>query len=323
MKRWVEPHIRDAVVDFVHHWEERTEVKQGLFLRCLGLKRNKWSDWQERYGKVNFHNGKIHRDFWLQDWERQAIVDYYRLHCSEGGYRALTYQMMDENIVAVSPATTYRVLKFNGLLRKWNESKPSLKGTGFCQPLAPHQHWHVDISYLNLCGTFYYFIAVLDGCSRYVLHWDIRESMKEQDVELVMQRARELFPHQTPRVISDNGPQFISKDFKEFIRISGMTHVRTSPYYPQANGKFERFNRTIKTECIRPRSPVSLEDAKAIVTGFIAEYNTKRRHSALGFVTPYDRLTGRHVQIFKARDQKLELARAQRKAAREQQPLAA
>lgn len=215
------------------------------------------------------------------------------------------------------------MLKSRGFLTKWNEKKESFKGTGFFQPLKPHEHWHVDISYLNLCGTFYYFIAVLDGCSRYVLHWDIRESMTERDVELVMQRARELFPGTAARIISDNGPQFVSRDFKEFIRISGMSHVRTSPYYPQANGKFERFNRTIKSECIRPKTPVSLDDAKQIVTDFIAEYNTKRLHSSLGFVTPYDRLIGRYEEIFQAREAKLLAARARRKAVREKQLLAA
>jgi len=322
MKRWVEPHIRDTVVDFVQHWEKRAELKRGLFLHSLGLRRNKFSSWESRYGKDNFHNGKIHRDFWLEDWEKEAIIEYHKNH-SQDGYRSLTYQMMDADVVAVSPATVYRVLKSHGFLNKWNESKVSLKGTGFHQPLHPHQHWHIDISYLNICGTFYYFIAVLDGCSRFVIHWDIRESMTERDVELVIQRAREVFPGVTPRIISDNGPQFISKDFKEFIRISGMSHVRTSSYYPQANGKFERFNRTIKSECIRPKSPVSLDDAKRVVTTFIEEYNTKRLHSALGFVTPYDRLIGRHLEIFQARDAKLEAARARRKADREHVLLAA
>lgn len=147
--------------------------------------------------------------------------------------------------------------------------------------------------------------------------------MTERDVELVIQRAREIFPGATPRIISDNGPQFVSRDFKDFIRISSMSHVKTSPYYPQANGKFERFNRTVKSECIRPKSPVSLEDAKRIVTAFIETYNTKRLHSGIGFVTPYDRLTGRHLEIFQARDPKLEAARARRKAVREQQLMAA
>ena len=322
MKRWVEPQVRDVVVDFVHHWEERTGIQRGLFLRNIGLRRNKFSSWESRYGKENFHNGKIHRDFWLEDWEREKIAEYYRLNPTEG-YRAATYRMMDEDIVAVAPSTVYRVLKSLGVFSKWNQSSESLKGTGFHQPAKPHEHWHVDISYLNLCGTFYYFMAVLDGCSRYVIHWDIRESMTELDVEVVIQKARELFPAAKPRIITDNGPQFVSKDFKEFIRLSGMSHVRTSPYYPQANGKFERFNRTIKSECIRPKAPISLEDAKRIVSKYIHEYNTRRLHSALGFVTPCDRLNGRHEEIFRVRDAKLEAARARRKAAREHQLMAA
>ena len=81
-----------------------------------------------------------------------------------------------------------------------------------------------------------------------LVHWELRESMTEQDVEIVLQRARECFPEETPRIITDNGPQFIAKDFKEFIRISGMTHVRTSPYYPQSNGKIERWHGSLKHE---------------------------------------------------------------------------
>ena len=76
--------------------------------------------------------------------------------------------------------------------------------------------------------------------------------MTEQDVETIIQRAREKFPGEKPRIISDNGPQFIAKDFKQFIRLCGMTHVRTSPYYPQSNGKLERWHGSIKRECIRP-----------------------------------------------------------------------
>ena len=88
----------------------------------------------------------------------------------------------------------------------------------------------MDVSYINVSGTFYYLCSVLDGCSRYVVHWDLRESMTEADVEIILERAKEKYPEARPRIISDNGPQFIARDFKEFIRISGMTHVRTSPY---------------------------------------------------------------------------------------------
>ena len=88
------------------------------------------------------------------------------------------------------------------------------KGTGFEQPLQPHQHWHIDVSYINLCGTFYYLCSVLDGFSRFLVHWDLRESMTEAEIEIILQGAKEKYPEAKPRIISDNGPQFIARDLK-------------------------------------------------------------------------------------------------------------
>jgi len=302
------------VVDYVNHWTERTELTAKQLLHWLKLREGKFYDWKQRYGKVNAHNGKIPRDWWLEAWEKQAMVDYHRQHPQEG-YRRLTYMMLDADVVAVSPATVYRVLKQAGLLgRRW--AQPSRKGTGFVQPLRPHEHWHIDISYLNIAGTFYFLISVLDGYSRFVVHWEIRPSMLEEDVQIVVQRAKEKFPEERPRLISDNGGQFIARDFKELIRLLGMTHVRTSPAYPQSNGKLERWHGTIKSECIRPGTPLSLEDARRLVARWVEHYNRVRLHSALGYITPADKLTGRETAIFAQRDRKLEAARAERQAKR-------
>ena len=130
----------------------------------------------------------------------------------------------------------WRVLSHAGSLSKWNW-KPSKKGTGFAQPLDAHQHWHIDVSYLNIGGTFYYLCSILDGFSRYIVNWDIRESMTEADIEIILQGAKEKDPEARPRIISDNGPQFIGRGFEEFIPISGMTHVRSSLFYPQIERK--------------------------------------------------------------------------------------
>ena len=250
-------------MDFVRRWSEKTEIGAGRFIGWLDVTASKFYDWLERYGKVNEHNGWVPRDFWLEDWEKQAIIGFHLKNPLEG-YRRLTFMMLDADIVAVSPSSVWRVLGQAGLLSKWN-GKPSKKGTGFEQPLAAHQHWHIDVSYINIGGTFYYLCSILDGCSRYIVNWDLRKSMTESDIEIILERAKELHPDARPRIISDNGPQFIAKDFKEFIRISGMTHVRTSPYYPQSNGKIERWHKSLKGECIRPGTPLSLEDARRLV----------------------------------------------------------
>ena len=306
------PHdTRDTVIDFIKYWIGKTEIPSKDFVSWLEIGSSKYYNWQSRYGKLNEHNRLVPRDHWLHEWEKAAICDYHHTHPLEG-YRRLTFMMLDCDLVAVSPSSVYRVLKKAGLINPWNP-KSSKKGSGFVQPLWPHAHWHIDISYLNLCGTFYYMCSILDGCSRSIIHWEIRESMKEAEIETIIQRAREKHPEATPRIISDNGPQFIAKDFKEFIKIAGMTHVRTAPYYPQSNGKIERYHRTIKSECIRKGVLLSLDDAREVVAGFVKHYNTVRLHSSIGYITPDDKLHGREKQIFKDRDSKLEQARADRK----------
>lgn len=309
------PHdTRDSIVDFVRYWSDQAEITAQRFISWIGISTSKFYEWKRRYGMTNEHNCWIPRDFWLQNWEKQAIIDFHLLHPNEG-YRRLTFMMLDADVVAVSPSSTYRVLKVTGCLQKWNR-KVSKKGTGFNQPAKSHKHWHVDVCYINICGTFYYLCAVLDGYSRFVVHCEIRKSMTEADIETIIQRAREKFPDAFPRIISDNGPQFIAKDFKAFIRICGMTHVRTSPYYPQSNGKIERWNQSLKRECIRPKTPLSLEEARGIVHDFVDHYNNVRLHSSIGYITPFDKLRGHEQIIFAERDRKLNEAREQRRIQR-------
>jgi len=124
--------------------------------------------------------------------------------------------MNDRDVVAASPSSVRRVLVEAGRLRRRTVAK-SRKGKGFEQPLKPHEHWHTDISFLRVGGVFYALCSFLDGCSRLIVHWEIRETMTEQDVEIILQRAREQYPDARPRIISDNGPQYVSKDFKAFL----------------------------------------------------------------------------------------------------------
>ena len=209
---------------------------------------------------MNEHNAWIPRDHWLEDWEKDAIIKFYRSH-PDDGYRRVAYMMLDAGTVAASPSSVYR----------------------------------------------------------FIVHHEIREQMTEQDVEIIVQRALEAFPDHKPRIISDNGPQFVAKDFKAFIRLKGMDHVRTSPYYPQSNGKLERWHKSLKSECIRPKVPLNLDEAQRLVADYVEDYNHQRLHSAIGYVTPADKLAGKAPEILENREQKLAQAREKRAENRRKQ----
>ncbi|PIU58308.1 MAG: integrase, partial [Deltaproteobacteria bacterium CG07_land_8_20_14_0_80_38_7] len=154
---------------------------------------------------------------------------------------------------------------------------------------------------------------VFAGFFRYNLHHELCTQMEEYHVELTIQRALEKFPGYNPRIISDNGSQFMSGDFKNFLREVGLTHVRTSRNYPQSNGKIERFHRTLKDECLSKQSLIDLDDAKQQIVRYIDKYNTKRLHSALNYLTPEDYLLGRVESRLNERNLKLNQAVENRK----------
>lgn len=253
----------------------------------------------------------IPKAHWLLPWERKTIIEYAKVHKSEylfyirDGYRRLTYIMLDKNVVAVSPATTYRVLKVAGLLNQWNTKKSLLKGRGYKHPAYAHKEWHTDIKYVNFRGTFLFLICVLDGFSRYIIHHELRITITEYDVEITIQRALAKFPDASPRIISDNGSQYISKDFQKFLKETELQHIRTSVNYPQSNGKIERFHRSIDSDCLKTHSLIDREDARKQISQYIDYYNTKRLHSALYYITPKDFLDGKAEEILNMKQKNL------------------
>jgi len=306
--------VRDEVIKYCLHIVSQCSLTITILLTFLGITRHKFYDWSKRYGLENNHNGKQPKSHWLLPDERKAVVEYSKSYISKNtyylkdGYRRIAYRMIDEDVCYASPSTVYRILKKEGLLNKWMNKKTSNKGHGFNQPDAPHKHWHTDIKYINFKGTFLFFISIIDGFSRYIIHHELRTSMSELDVEIVIQRALEKYPDEKPRIISDNGSQYISADFNNFMKETSLQHVRTSPAYPQSNGKIERFHRSLSEECLRSRSMINLKDAEIQIAEFIDYYNNNRLHSALHYLRPVDFLNGNVAQLIKIRQEKLDKA---------------
>ena len=146
---------------------------------------------------------------------------------------------------------------------------------------------------------------MLDGYSRAILHHEIRRTMTTTDVEIVIERALATLPPDAPRprLITDNGSQYVSAQFTQYIRSSGLSHSRTRVGHPQSNGKYERWNKTAKEECVRRTAlggrddPEALAEAQQVMERYVSYYNTARPHSALHYLRPADYLRGpEHVE---------------------------
>ncbi len=309
---WVEPEVRNDIVETILSYRERTKLSIRELISHAGISRAKFYEWKKRYGFLNKHNGKIPKSHWLREEEKEAILEYSRSN-EEEGYRRLCYMMIDEDVAYASPSTVYRVLKENNLLNKYITREESKRGEGYIQPKRPHEEWHTDITYVNVLGSFMFLIVIIDGYSRFVVNHELRKSMKDKDVIFVLQRAREKFPEESPRIITDRGGQFISREFRSYLRYMGLKQTYTSVGYPQSNGKIERFFKTAKEECIRRNSFLSLSDARKIIDRYIEYYTYERLHSAIDYITPYDIMMGRKDQILEEREKKLEHARKIRK----------
>ena len=255
--RWVPHDTRDEVVDYVRHWNERTELSAKQLGGLAGHGRQQVPPVAAAVtARSTSTTAWIPRDWWLEDWEKQAILRLPRSSHPLEGYRRLAFMMLDDDVVAVSPTQRLPRAEGGGPASAGRWASRRRKARVFVQPDAgPRALAHRHQLREPRAARSTYLTTILDGYSRYIVHWEIRETMKEATWMIVVQRALEKFPGEHPRIISDNGPQFVARDFKEFIRLVGLTHVRTSPYYPQSNGKLERWHGTIKGECIRPACP--------------------------------------------------------------------
>jgi transposase InsO family protein len=176
---------------------------------------------------------------------------------------------------------------------------------------------HVDVSLLNLGGTFYYLCTVLDGYSRLITHWEIRQQMTETDVETILQRGLEKF-RSSPR----SGRGLSATTARSLSRGTSRSSSawRASPtcaralIIRRAMARMERWYGSLKGERFRLAAPANVDEARQLVVRFVEHYNQVRLHSALGYIAPADQLAGRAQAIFDKRDRKLEEARARRAA---------
>ena len=159
---------------------------------------------------------------------------------------------------------------------------------------------------------------MLDDYSRYILAWTLGTTMKASDVTETLDLARakagvdEVAVVHRPRLLSDNGPCYVSGELETYLGRHGMEHTRGAPYHPQTQGKIERYHRSMKNvvKLENYDSPWELERA---IGRFVEHYNHRRYHESLDNVTPADAYHGRRQAILTRREQIKKKTMARRK----------
>jgi transposase InsO family protein len=303
--------LRQTIEKEIQRYESKTALPLLTLLKYAGIPERTWREWAQRRDIATRHNNNIPKAYYLTPQEINAIIKY----CVENplkGYRVQCWEMVDRNIAFVSCSTVYTIIKRHNLGKKWAETTEMTKH-GFDQPLAVHEQWHIDFSYIRIEEVFYYFLGILDGYSRKMLSFRLCETMEGINAEILLAETKELYPEaKNPRLISDNGSQFISKDFEELLVLLEFGHTLTSANHPQSNGKLERFNRTLKTEHVRRTAYISYQDACTRMAQWIEYYNNERLHSAIWYLTPNDIFYGRMAERLAERKEKMHTAKIKR-----------
>ena len=299
--------IREIAEREIVRLHNKTKISIKRLLQFAGIPFRTWWEWQERRGIETKHNNNTPKNNHLTPDEIMAIIMYCTANTLKG-YRMLCWEMVDRNIAFVSCSSVYNIIKRHNLDKKWAEAV-EMKKRGFDQPKTVHEQWHIDFSYIKIGGVFYYFLGILDGYSRKMLSWWLCENLDGINAEILVAKTKELYPEaKNPRLISDNGGQFISKDFEELLTLLEIGHTLTSANHPQSNGKLERFNRTLKTEHVRRTAYLSYQDACQRINDWMVYYNNERLHSAILYLTPNDVFYGRAPKRIAERKEKLQTA---------------
>lgn len=288
---------------------ESSELGITRTLGQLGIPKSTFYNWYDRYlsGGLDALSDKKPRP--VRVWnkvpkeQRRELCDL-ALKETDLSPRELAVRFTQENGYFISEATAYRILKANDLLTSpaWIVMKASEK---FYNPTtAVNQLWQTDFTYLRVTGWgWYYLSTVMDDYSRYIIAWRLCMSMKAQDVSDTLDDALKvagLEHKQRPRLLSDNGPCYISGELKSWLKDHKMDHTRGKPYHPMTQGKIERWHRTMKDKILLDHYYLP-SDLKNEINNFITNYNTRRYHESLNNLTPEDVWLGRGDNILAQR----------------------
>jgi putative transposase len=274
----------------------------------LGIPRSSYYRWRrrQRHQGLDAHSGDRRRP-----WNRLIPDEDERIlaaarEAPELSSRQLAAWITDNEGFAVSESTVYRILRREGLVKR-QETELSAAKEYHTKTTHPHQMWATDASYFRVVGWgYYYLVTVMDDYSRFILAWKLQKDMSADSLIEVVQEAvdatgmTDVPVEDRTKLLSDNGAGYVSRAFRDYLRLVGIGHILAAPFHPQTNGKVERYQQSLKHEVnqLPYELPSQLEKA---IAAFVDYYNYRRYHKALGDVTPADVLYGRREQILQRR----------------------
>mgnify|MGYP002014819179 FL=1 len=272
-------------------------VKQTLIE--LDINRSTFYKWYRRYQEGGYealaNRFLPPKQFWneIPPWERQRVVEIALEH-PEKSPRELAWYITDNQGYYISESTVYRILKAHDLVTSPVYTVVSALNK-FPQPTrAPNELWQTDFTWFKVAHWgWYYLCTILDDYSRYILACQLCIGMSAEEVKQTIETAiqftgiRNPKVMSRPRLLSDNGPCYLSKALREYLEEEGILHTRCKPYHPMTQGKIERYHRSMKNILLLENyySPDELENQIGL---FVDYYNNHRYHEALNNLTPAD-----------------------------------
>ena len=290
--------------------ESPFSVKQTLLE--IGVSRSTFYEWYKRYQEQGYEGLRSHykspRQIWnkIPEWEKQRVLDVARQY-PEKSSRELACHITDKMDYFISESSVYRILKAYDLVTSPVYTVISAKDKFEHPTTRINQLWQTDFSYLKVIDWgWYYLSTVMDDYSRYILAWRLCQTMTAGDVKKTLDMAIEwtgvehVHVVHRPRLLSDNGSAYVSKELRRYLAANEIHHIRTKPYHPMTQGKIERYHRSMKNLILLDHyySPSELEER---IREWVDYYNNHRYHEAIDNVTPSDKYFGKDKEILKNR----------------------
>ena len=301
---------------------EDSELGVNRTLKRLGIAKRTFYNWYGRYKdngydglapKVRESNSQWNR---IPDKIRSEVVEI-ALELPHLSPRELAFWIIDNKKYFISESSVYRILKRRGLITSPAYIVIKASDEFKDKTTRPNQMWQTDFTYFKIVGWgWYYLSTILDDYSRYIVHWELCANMKTDDVTRTIDMALEktgLDNNNAPRLLSDNGSCYISKELAQYIEHQGMSHVRGKPNHPQTQGKIERYHRSMKN-IVKLENYYLPGDLIQRLKEFVDYYNNQRYHESLQNLTPADVYSGRQYELLEKRQMiKLKTMKKRRK----------